>query len=299
METPYHIPVLLSQSINGLCIDSSGMYVDVTYGGGGHSRKIIEKISAGKLIVFDQDADAFENVIDDERLIFVQHNFRFLKNFLDYYEIDSVDGILADLGVSSHDFDSAERGFSFRFDAKLDMRMNQTGGLDAAKIINHYDELQLIKIFRTYGELKNARKVASVIVEKRMQQPINTTGELCNILQPLVPVNVRSKFLAKVFQALRIEVNDELMVLKQLLIDAYSVLKPGGRLVVISYHSLEDRLVKNFVQKGNFEGDVEKDFYGNVKAKFKAIGKVIVPAADEIDQNPRARSAKMRIAEKL
>ncbi len=299
METPYHIPVLLSQAINGLCIDSSGMYVDVTYGGGGHSRKIIEKISAGKLIVFDQDADAFENVIDDERLIFVQHNFRFLKNFLDYYEIDSVDGILADLGVSSHDFDSAERGFSFRFDAKLDMRMNQTGGLDAAKIINHYDELQLIKIFRTYGELKNARKVASVIVEKRMQQPINTTGELCNILQPLVPVNVRSKFLAKVFQALRIEVNDELMVLKQLLIDAYSVLKPGGRLVVISYHSLEDRLVKNFVQKGNFEGDVEKDFYGNVKAKFKAIGKVIVPADDEIDQNPRARSAKMRIAEKL
>lgn len=300
MTTEYHIPVLLDESIQGLEIDPGGIYVDVTYGGGGHSRKIIEQLTTGKLIAFDQDIDAAENLIDDERFIFVQHNFRFLKNFLEYYVIDKVDGVLADLGVSSHDFDVAERGFSFRFEGNLDMRMNQTGSLTAAKVVNEYAEESLIKLFREYGELQNARKAAQVIVAARAQKLIQTTSELRIVLEPLVPQNMSSKFLAKVFQALRIEVNQELEVLKNLLNDVYDVLKPGGRLVVISYHSLEDRLVKNMIQKGSFEGDVEKDFYGNVQVKFKPVGKkMMVPSVHEIGINPRARSAKLRIAEKV
>lgn len=299
MNTEYHIPVLLSEAIEGLYINPEGVYIDVTFGGGGHSRKILEKLTTGKLFAFDQDVDAAHNVIDDERLIFVQHNFSYLKNFLDYYGVSEVDGILADLGVSSHDFDEASRGFSFRFDADLDMRMNQSSELTAAKIINEYPGQQLTQLFVKYGELSNARKVVAAILAEREINPIKTTERLRSILEPLVPAKVSAKHMAKVFQALRIEVNSEIEVLKQLLNDAYSVLKPGGRLVVISYHSLEDRLVKNFIQKGNLEGKVEQDFYGNVKLIFKATGKVTVPNAAEIEKNPRARSAKMRIAEKI
>jgi len=300
MTTDYHIPVLLDESIEGLEIDPQGIYVDVTYGGGGHSRKILEKLTTGKLIAFDQDVDAAKNLIDDERFIFVQHNFRFLKNFLEYYEIEKVDGVLADLGVSSHDFDVAERGFSFRFEGNLDMRMNQTGSITAARVVNEYPEEKLIQLFKEFGELQNARKTAQVIVAARAQKFIQTTSDLRNILEPLVPQSISSKFLAKVFQALRIEVNQELEALKNFLDDVYDVLKPGGRLVVISYHSLEDRLVKNMILKGSFEGDVEKDFYGNVQIKFKPVGKkMMVPSQREININSRARSAKLRIAEKV
>jgi 16S rRNA (cytosine1402-N4)-methyltransferase len=300
MDTNYHIPVLLSQSVEGLAIRPDGVYVDVTYGGGGHSRKILESLTTGRLIAFDQDVDANQNVIADERLIFVQHNFRFLQNFLRYYGFDQVDGILADLGVSSHDFDVAERGFSFRFDGKLDMRMNQQGSITAEQIVNEYEEADLLRIFRTYGELDNAKKTASVIVEARKKSKIRTTFQLCQVIEPLVPQRIANKYLAKVFQALRIEVNQELDVLRAFLEDAEKVLKPGGRLVVISYHSLEDRLVKNFIQSGDFSGEAEKDFYGNIQLKFKPIGKkFIIPSEEEIEVNPRARSAKLRIAEKV
>lgn len=300
MDTNYHIPVLLSQSVEGLAIRPDGVYVDVTYGGGGHSRIILESLTTGRLIAFDQDVDANQNVIADERLIFVQHNFRFLQNFLRYYGFDQVDGILADLGVSSHDFDVAERGFSFRFDGKLDMRMNQQGSITAEHIVNEYEEADLLRIFRTYGELDNAKKTASVIVEARKKSKIRTTFQLCQVIEPLVPQRIANKYLAKVFQALRIEVNQELDVLRAFLEDAEKVLKPGGRLVVISYHSLEDRLVKNFIQSGDFSGEAEKDFYGNIQLKFKPIGKkFIIPSEEEIEVNPRARSAKLRIAEKV
>lgn len=299
MTQAYHIPVLLNESIEGLAIDPAGVYVDATYGGGGHSRKILESIKTGKLVAFDQDVDAAANVPDDDRLIFVQHNFKFIKNFLDYYSIGQVDGVLADLGVSSHDFDVAERGFSFRFEGALDMRMNQTGGLTAADLVNGYSEEELIRIFRMYGELKNAGKTAKVIVAARNKKQIETTADLCAVLEALVPAKTANKYLAKVFQALRIEVNKELEVLKDFLTDVYDVLKPGGRLVVISYHSLEDRLVKNMIQRGSFDGDVQKDFYGNVQSKYRPVGKMIVPTEDEIEKNPRARSAKLRIAEKI
>lgn len=300
MNTTYHIPVLLNDSVEGLNIDPNGVYVDVTYGGGGHSALILEKLTGGKLIAFDQDVDALANVPADNRLIFVHQNFRYLRNFLNYYGFEKVDGILADLGVSSHDFDVADRGFSTRFDGDLDMRMNQSGKLTAAQVVNEYPEADLVKIFQAYGELTNARKAAQVIVAARVQQPIATTGQLCQVLEKLVPQKVASKFLAKVFQALRIEVNRELEVLKDFLTNAYEVLKPGGRLVVISYHSLEDRLVKNFIQRGDFDGSVEKDFFGNIQLKFKAVGKkLIVPGNEEIARNSRARSAKLRIAEKL
>lgn len=299
MTQAYHIPVLLNESIEGLAIDPAGVYVDATYGGGGHSRKILESIKTGKLVAFDQDVDAAANVPDDDRLIFVQHNFKFIKNFLDYYSIGQVDGVLADLGVSSHDFDVAERGFSFRFEGALDMRMNQTGGLTAADLVNGYSEEELIRIFRMYGELKNAGKTAKVIVAARNKKQIETTADLCAVLEALVPAKTANKYLAKVFQALRIEVNKELEVLKDFLTDVYDVLKPGGRLVVISYHSLEDRLVKNMIQRGSFDGDVQKDFYGNVQSKYRPVGKMIVPTEDEIERNPRARSAKLRIAEKI
>lgn len=299
MTPEYHIPVLLDESIEGLAINPAGIYVDVTYGGGGHSRKILEHLTTGKLVAFDQDVDAAANVVKDDRLIFVQHNFKFIKNFLEYYSIDGVDGILADLGVSSHDFDVAERGFSFRFKGALDMRMNQTGALTAAIVVNEYAEADLIRVFREYGELQNARKAAQVIVASRAQKLIHSTTDLCEVLEPLVPQKMANKFLAKVFQALRIEVNKELDVLKDFLSDVYDVLNPGGRLVVISYHSLEDRLVKNLIQKGNFDGDVAKDFYGNVQSKYRPVGKMIIPSNDEIERNPRARSAKLRIAEKI
>jgi len=300
METKFHTPVLLNESIEGLAIGLKGVYVDATYGGGGHSGKILEKLGEGTLLAFDQDIDTVHNIIKDERLIFVQHNFRFLKNFLRYHEIESVDGILADLGVSSHDFDVPDRGFSFRFDGKLDMRMNQTAKMTAAQIVNEYDESALVKIFQDFGELSNARKTASVIVDARKLKSIDTTQELYKVLEPLVPRKAANKYLAQVFQALRIEVNQELEVLKSFLMDVVDVLKPGGRLVVISYHSLEDRLVKNLIQKGDFSGEIEKDFFGNVQAKFRPIGKkVIVPSDEEIAINPRARSAKLRIAERI
>ncbi|NLU39773.1 MAG: 16S rRNA (cytosine(1402)-N(4))-methyltransferase RsmH [Bacteroidales bacterium] len=300
MEKNYHIPVLLNQSIDGLDIKPDGIYVDVTYGGGGHSAKIIESLGAGKLIGFDQDVDASYNIINSDKLIFVQHNFSFLKNFLKYYGYEKVDGVLADLGVSSHHFDVAERGFSFRFDGMLDMRMNQTATLSARNVVNEYDEARLVEIFSRYGEISNSRRTAAVIVEARQKEKINTTSQLCKVLEPLVPQKAASKYLAKVFQALRIEVNQELEVLKTFLTDVADVLKPGGRLVVISYHSLEDRLVKNFMAKGDFSGDVEKDFYGNVQSEFRLINrKAIIPSDEEIAINPRARSAKLRIAEKV
>lgn len=300
MNETYHIPVLLNESIEGLNIDPNGIYVDVTYGGGGHSSKILEKLEKGKLIAFDQDSDVLNNLPADDRLIFVQQNFKYLLNFLDYYGFEQVDGILADLGVSSHDFDVAERGFSTRFDGALDMRMNQTASLTAANVVNEYGEEELIKILRDYGEISNARKTAALIVSTRSNAKIETTGQLCALLNGLVPQKMNSKFQAQVFQALRIEVNRELDVLKDFLNNAYQVLKPGGRLVVLSYHSLEDRLVKNFIQRGDVEGELEKDFFGNVQLKFKPVGKkFIVPDNNEIARNSRARSAKLRVAEKL
>jgi len=299
MDKKFHIPVLLEESVGGLAIKPNGIYVDATFGGGGHSAKILESLTTGKLLAFDQDVDAAHNIIDSDKLIFVQHNFKFLKNFLDYYGFEKIDGVLADLGVSSHDFDVPERGFSFRFDGKLDMRMNQSATLTAQQIINEYDELRLTQIFREYGELPNARKTASVILKARSAGKIETTHQLCAVIEPLVPQKAANKFLAKVFQSLRIEVNQELEVLKMFLTDVADVLKPGGRLVVISYHSLEDRLVKNFINKGDFSGEVEKDFYGNVQSLFSAVTrKAIVPSDSEVEVNPRARSAKLRIAEK-
>lgn len=299
MNKEYHIPVLLQESIEGLAIDPTGVYVDVTYGGGGHSKEILKRLTSGKLIAFDQDVDAAENVVKDDRLVFVQHNFKFIKNFLEYYSIEHVDGILADLGVSSHDFDVAERGFSFRFEGALDMRMNQSAHINAADVVNGYAEVDLVRIFREYGELQNARKTAATIVASRSQKLIQTTVQLCDVLEPLVPQKTANKYLAKVFQSLRIEVNKELDVLKDFLLDACDVLRPGGRLVVISYHSLEDRLVKNLIQKGGFDGVVTKDFYGNIQSRLKSVGKMIVPDEKEIQENSRARSAKLRIAEKI
>ncbi len=300
METNYHIPVLLEASVGGLAIRPDGVYVDATFGGGGHALKILQSLTTGKLIAFDQDIDAAYNIINDERLIFVQHNFKFLKNFLKFHGFEKVDGILADLGVSSHDFDVPERGFSFRFDGKLDMRMNQSGNLTASQIVNEYDESRLASIFREYGELPNAKRTASTIVQSRGVRKIETTQQLCSVIEPLVPQKAANKYLAQVFQSLRIEVNKELDVLKTFLSDVADVLNPGGRLVVISYHSLEDRLVKNFVTKGDFSGEIEKDFFGNVTTVFRPVEKkAIIPTDEEITMNPRARSAKLRIAERV
>ena len=295
----YHIPVLLNEAIEGLNINPTGVYVDATFGGGGHSREVLKHLAPnGRLLAFDQDEDAARNAFDDERFLFAQHNFRYLKNFLRYYELEQVDGILADLGVSSHHFDMPERGFSFRFDAPLDMRMNQASQLSAAKVLSDYSEVDLFRILKTYGEVDKARKIASLLVKARAEKPINNTFELVELLTPVVPKLQQNKVFAQVFQALRIEVNQELDVLIDFLNDAAQVLKPGGRLVVISYHSLEDRLVKNLIQKGNIEGKVEKDFYGNMSLVFNSIGRVVVPTAEELERNPRSRSAKMRIAEK-
>jgi 16S rRNA (cytosine1402-N4)-methyltransferase len=297
----YHQPVMLEQCIEGLNIKPDGTYVDVTFGGGGHSRAILDQLSSkGKLIAFDQDNDAIENLPDDGRVIFVNHNFRFLKNFLQYYNIEKIDGLLADLGVSSHHFDIAERGFSFRQEAALDMRMNRNASLTAAEVVNEYSEEALRNIFYQYGELKEAGKLARAIVKSRQLKTFETTTQLSEALQAFTPRNGEHKFLAKVFQALRIEVNHEMESLRRLLEQSAEVLNPGGRLVVITYHSLEDRLVKNFIKAGNFDGKITRDLYGNYEAPFAAVYRnVIVPDEKETEENNRARSAKLRVAEKV
>ncbi|NOQ24030.1 MAG: 16S rRNA (cytosine(1402)-N(4))-methyltransferase RsmH [Bacteroidales bacterium] len=296
----YHTPVLLKESIEGLQIKPNGDYVDVTFGGGGHSREIIKHLNKGRLLAFDQDDDALLNLIDDKRFLFANHNFRFLKNFLKFNKIEKIDGLLADLGVSSHHFDVPERGFSFRFDGDLDMRMNQSAKISAKNLVNEYKETELAKVFWEYGELKNSRKLARAIVENRENKKIGTIKEFTDVLMPYLPKHAEHKFLAKVFQALRIEVNREMEFLKEMLLQTTDVIKPGGRLVVITYHSLEDRIVKNFIKNGKFKGEVEKDFYGNLKVPFKAVNrKIIVPSESEIQENNRARSAKLRIAERV
>lgn len=296
----YHIPVLLEESLQGLSILPNGTYVDVTFGGGGHSKGILSRLgNEGRLFGFDQDADTKKNIPNDKRFCFVWSNFRYISNFMRYHEVDGVDGILADLGVSSHHFDEAERGFSFRFDGKLDMRMNQSATLTAEHILNTYSEEALADIFYYYGELSQARKLAKHIVKERASQPITGIFQFVALLQPLLGRD-NKKQLAPLFQALRIEVNGEMNALKELLNGALQVLKPGGRIAVITYHSLEDRLVKNFFKTGNFEGKVEKDFFGKISTPFKLINRqVIIPSNDEIQANPRSRSAKLRIAEKL
>lgn len=298
-DVVYHIPALLNPCMEGLDIKPDGVYVDVTFGGGGHSREILKRLGDnGRLISFDQDADAIRNVIDDDRFTFVRSNFKYLSNFLKYHGVEKVDGILADLGVSFHHFDDSSRGFSFRFDGKLDMRMNTEACLKASDVLENYSEEQLADVFFYYGELKNARRIASVIVKSREEKKIETISQLLDLLEPLMGKDRQKKDLAKVFQALRIEVNKEMDVLKRLLVQAQNVLKPGGRIVVLTYHSLEDRLVKNFLKAGNFEGKVEQDFYGNRLSPFKLVNnKVIVPDAEEIERNPRSRSAKLRVAE--
>ena len=295
----YHTPALLNETIEGLDIKPDGVYVDVTFGGGGHSREILKHLGkTGKLIGFDQDEDAVKNALDDPRFIFVRSNFKYLINFLRYHNIDKVDGILADLGVSSHHFDEAERGFSFRFDGALDMRMNTKSPLTAAVLLNTYSEEQLADVFYLYGELHNSRKIAKTIVNARTQTPFNRIFPFIEVLKPFFGREKEKKDMARVFQALRIEVNKEMDVLKTLLDQSLEMLNPGGRLVVLTYHSLEDRLVKNFFRSGNFEGKLEKDFYGNILTPLKAINnKVIVANAEEIELNPRARSAKLRIAQ--
>lgn len=297
----YHVPVLLNECIKGLNINPEGIIVDVTYGGGGHSKEILKQLTSGKLVAFDQDADAHKNAINNDHFTLVESNFEHLKNQLRFIDAMPVDGILADLGVSSHQFDEASRGFSFRFDeAELDMRMDQQQNLSAKQIINTYTEAQLADLFFFYGELKNARKIAKAIIVKRAVKPIDTVGELKTCLLPFAPKFKDYKFFAQVFQALRIEVNNEMGALKALLEQSADVIKKGGRLVVISYHSLEDKLVKNYMNKGKFEGDAEKDFYGNeIKPFHPLTRKAIVPDADEMTKNPRSRSAKLRIAEKI
>ena len=299
-ELTYHVPVLLKESVDGMNICPNGTYVDVTFGGGGHSREILSRLEKdGRLLGFDQDEDAERNIVDDPRFIFVRSNFRYLHNFLRYHDIEKVDAILADLGVSSHHFDDSERGFSFRFDGALDMRMNKLAGLTAADVVNTYAEERLADIFYLYGELKNSRKLASVIVKARANGQIKTIGEFLEIIKPLFGREREKKELAKVFQALRIEVNQEMEALKEMLTAATEALKPGGRLVVITYHSLEDRMVKNIMKTGNVEGKTTQDFFGNLQTPFKLVNnKVIVPDEEEIERNPRSRSAKLRIAEK-
>lgn len=302
MTTPvYHIPALLTEAINGLNISPEGIYVDVTFGGGGHSRAIMEKLGdGGHLYALDQDIDAYANRLNDRRFTFVYSNFSFIKNFLRYYGVEEVDGIIADLGVSFHHFDDSERGFSFRQDSRLDMRMNRSGKVDAATVLNTYDEEQLASILYLYGELKQSRRMASAIVKARSEGEISTTGRLVEVVSPFIRRSQEKKELAQVFQALRIEVNHEIDVLKRLLNQSLEVLKPGGRLVIITYHSLEDRLVKNFMRSGNVEGKVDKDFYGKVNTPWKLINNKVITASDEeVERNPRSRSAKLRIAEKI
>lgn len=299
-ERTYHIPVLLKESVDAMAIRPDGTYVDVTFGGGGHSREILSRLGeGGRLLGFDQDQDAERNIVNDPHFIFVRSNFRYLHNFLRYHSIEGVDAILADLGVSSHHFDDSERGFSFRFDGQLDMRMNKRAGATAADVVNTYEEERLADLFYLYGELKNSRRLASVIVKARSGQKIQTISEFLEIIKPLFGREREKKELAKVFQALRIEVNQEMETLKEMLTAATEALKPGGRLVVITYHSLEDRMVKNIMKTGNVEGKVTQDFFGNLQTAYRLVNnKVIVPNEEEIARNPRSRSAKLRIAEK-
>lgn len=315
----YHVPVLLKESVNGLHIKPNGIYVDVTFGGGGHSREILSRLGAdGHLFSFDQDADAENNIfedrgdakdcsneqkgkrfVDDSRFTFVRSNFRFLKNWMQYYGIEQIDGLLGDLGVSSHHFDDESRGFSFRFDAPLDMRMNKRAGKTAADIVNEYDEEQLANLFYIYGEFKNSRRIASTLTNARRQKPIATTSDFISAVEPLFKREREKKDMAKLFQALRIEVNHEMTALKEMLMAATDVTKPGGRLSIITYHSLEDRIVKNIMKTGNIEGKIEQDFFGHIDSPYKLINnKVIVPSEEEQSQNPRSRSAKLRIAER-
>lgn len=297
----YHIPALLQGSVDGLNVKSDGVYVDVTFGGGGHSREILRRLGPeGRLFGFDQDADAEENIISDDRFTFVRSNFRYIKNWMRYYGVDQVDGVLADLGVSSHHFDDETRGFSFRFDAQLDMRMNKRAGMTAADVLNNYTEEQLADVLYLYGELKQARRMAAAIVKARQQQPLRTTQDLMGAVEKWVAKEREKKELAQVFQALRIEVNREMEVLKEMLSGAQELLARGGRLSVITYHSLEDRMVKNMMRAGNVEGKVEQDFFGKVKAPLRVVNsKVITPSDEEVENNPRSRSAKLRIAEKV
>lgn len=299
MDPVYHIPALLNETIQGLAIKPDGVYVDVTFGGGGHSRAILTQMSAagrngsGKLYSFDQDADALRNKINDNRWHFVHSNFRYLSQWMDYYGEQQIDGLLADLGVSFHHFDEAERGFSFRFDGPLDMRMNQQAGRTAAEIVNTYDEEALARVLYIYGELKNSRSIARKLISARQQRPIDTTGRLAELLSG------QKKELTCVFQALRIEVNDELGALREMLVAARDLLRPGGRIAILTYHSLEDRIVKNFLRAGNIEGTIEKDFYGNILTPFRLIEKGLSAGEEEVNRNPRARSAKLRVAEKI
>jgi len=299
MKMEYHNPVLLKESVDGLNIKPDGIYVDVTFGGGGHSKEILSRLGPnGKLFAFDQDEDALENALDDERFVLINENFRFIKRFLRFHNVKSVDGILADLGVSSHQFDVAERGFSTRFDAELDMRMSQKNDLNAYRVVNEYDQTNLRRVFLDYGELKNAPAIARVIIEAREEEPIKNTEQLKIVLGRFLPAHKSHKILAQMYQAIRIEVNQEMDVLKEFLEQSLEILNTGGRLSVISYHSLEDRLVKRLMKNGMFEGEPERDFFGNFSVPFKTIGKLIVPDFQEIKINNRARSAKLRIAEK-
>ncbi|WP_010180440.1 16S rRNA (cytosine(1402)-N(4))-methyltransferase RsmH [Aquimarina agarilytica] len=300
MENKYHIPVLLHETVDGLAIKPDGIYVDVTFGGGGHSKEILSRLGPnGKLFGFDQDQDAHKNALDDDRFQLVPHNFRFIKRFLRFYGVKKVDGILGDFGVSSHQFDEADRGFSTRFEAELDMRMDQTSTLSANDVINNYEELAIKQVLSQYGEVRSAAKMARLIVEAREVAPIKTSEQLKAILAPCMIKRKEHKILAQVYQAIRIEVNQEIAVLKEFLEQTKELLAPGGRLSLISYHSLEDRLVKRFIRNGLFEGEPEKDLFGKMSVPFKKKGGLIVPDANEIAVNNRARSAKLRIAERI
>jgi 16S rRNA (cytosine1402-N4)-methyltransferase len=299
MTMEYHNPVLLKETVDGLNIKPDGIYVDVTFGGGGHSKEILRRLGPnGKLFGFDQDEDAQANALQDDRFVLIPENFRYIKRFLRFHNVKNVDGILADLGVSSHQFDVPERGFSTRFDAELDMRMSKKNELDAFKVVNEYDEANLKRVFLDYGELKAAPAIARTIIEARQKKAISTTEELKIVLSKYLPEQFKNKILAQIYQAIRIEVNQEMDVLKEFLEQSLEILKPGGRLSVISYHSLEDRLVKRFMKNGMFEGEPERDFFGNFSVPFKSVEKLIVPGDKEIKENNRARSAKLRIAEK-
>ena len=297
----YHVPVLLGESIDGLNIKAGGIYVDVTFGGGGHSREIVARLTGGAhLYSFDQDADAELNIINDDRFTFVRSNFRYIKNWMRYHGVEKIDGLLADLGVSSHHFDDETRGFSFRFDAPLDMRMNKCAGATAADIVNTYDEQKLADIFYLYGELKNARRIAAALVKARGEQKIETTNQFMKAVEKLFKQEREKKEMAKLFQALRIEVNHEMDALRDMLHGAIDLLAPGGRLSVITYHSLEDRMVKNIMKTGNIEGKMKQDFFGRIETPFRLVNnKVIVPSDEEQERNPRSRSAKLRIAERV
>lgn len=299
-KNTYHNPVLLTESIEALNIKENGTYVDVTFGGGGHSKEILRRLGKnGRLFAFDQDTDALENTIEDERFTLINQNFRYIKRFLKFYGVTKVDGVLGDFGVSSHQFDVPERGFSTRFDSALDMRMNQNATFSAVNIINEYAENELVRIFSIYGELKNAKAIARAIINARNTEKIITGSQLQEVLKPFLQKFKENKTLAQVYQAIRIEVNEEMQVLEEFLMQLTDIVEVGGRISLISYHSLEDRLVKRFIRDGQFEGAAEKDFYGNVSVPFKKIGNFIVPTQEEIENNSRARSAKLRIAERI